>query len=214
MLLVVLFICFGVVSCQEEVFPTDYEIQIVRKGQNYSDNSQSVIYSFTGRTFIATVKLDTSLFVHNEGAYQNKLLGFSEDEKVQNNSARVSFHTISNTNDPLKDELVLKTYVYNNGTRLSDEKYNVELMRLSYSDVLAGLGHDSIKFEIEMTQNAYLFRVNNQTVSVPRVSKLSLDSSKYVLKLYYGGTPTAPHTMRMKIKYDPSMKGHAQNVYF
>lgn len=213
--LIILFLLFiGIVSCNDEIFPTDYETQIVRKGKNFCDNSTVVFYSFTGRKFIATVRLDTSLFVRNEGAYQNKLLGFSEDPQVQNNSARVSFHTLSYPTDSLKDELVFKTYVYNNGKRLMDEKYAVELLRLSYLDVLAGLGHDSIRFEIEMTQNNYVFKVNTgNPVLMPRVGTLALDSPKYVLKLYYGGTPTAPHDMSIKIKYDRSMKGKAETVY-
>jgi|GEM_PF-6938739 len=213
--LIVLFLYFVVLSsCMDETFPTDYETQIVRKGNNYCDNSQAVIYSFMGRKYLATVKLDTSLFVHNEGAYQNKLLGFSESSDVQYNSARVTFHTLSDPTDSLKDELILKTYVYNNGKRLTDEKYTIELLRLSYLDVLAGLGHDSIRFEIEMTDKQYLFKVNNgQQVSMPRVGTLPLDSPKYILKLYYGGTPTAPHDMSIKIKYDRSIKGKAENIY-
>lgn len=200
----------GIVSCEQElILPTAYyQLQEVRKGDHYCTNYNNV-YSFTGDVFVCYVRLDTSLFVHDEGGQQNKLVGFMDGKSpssVHENSARVSYHTISYPNDSSKDTLVFKTYVYNNGTRNLDE--NHVLLRKSYFDVKSGVGLDSIKFVIKLMKGYYSFQVdNNPQVFVTRTSTLPTDSTKTVLTHYYGGNEVAPHNMKLWVKYGMSGTG-------
>jgi hypothetical protein len=217
MRLLLVFIIVGLFSsCEESVeFPTThYQLQEVQRGAHYCSNKE--VYSFKGDIFVCYVRLDTSLFVHHEGAYQNKLVGFMEGREtssaVHENSARVSYHTISHPTDSLKDTLVFKTYVYNNGTRLLDQGYI--LFKKSYRDVRLGLGSDSVRILIKLANNYYVFQVDDHPeVSVTRTSTLPSDSIKTVLTHYYGGTPVAPHNMRLWVKYRMEGTGKSYSGY-
>lgn len=72
-----------VLSCSkpmEDVAFTDFKLQRVEKNSHfYEDKNMIQLKFFEKNIFEADVKLDTSLFVIDEGSYQNKLLGFYED---------------------------------------------------------------------------------------------------------------------------------------
>ena len=98
-------------SIQEDAYEV-YQLQMVRQGSHYHDDHTVLdITSFTSSIFSVSVKLDTSLFVTNEGSFQSKLVGFYEDQ-IHQNSARVSYQTITNdVQGELIDSLSFKTYV-------------------------------------------------------------------------------------------------------
>lgn len=188
---------------------TDFHLQRVKKGSHYYEDKDMIqLKYFEKNIFEADVKLDTSLFVTNEGSYQNKLLGFYEDE-IHKNSARVSYHTItSDEKKSSEDSLILKAYVYNNGIR--NVKENPTLICLSRAEVESYLKQDKyIRISIECTSNSYIFKVDaGPNILVSRTSSASIDDVKYLCYHYYGGPDSipAPHDMNMWIKYCPSMK--------
>ncbi len=188
---------------------TEFQLQQVNKGSHYCENHNMLdLKVFSSSIFEGDVKLDTSLFVHSEGSFQNKLLGFYEDQ-IHKNSARISYHTQSGSDvDGAKDSLVLKAYVYNNGSRNIHQNYC--LLKLSRKEVLQNLQHKkALHFSIEITKNNYLFQVGEQSkVKVKRVCQMAPQATKYLCFHYYGGPDSipAPHNMRLWIKYSPEMK--------
>lgn len=208
-LLIPLFMLFFM-SC-EKVIDEDtinkYQLQEIRSGNHYCTScNRYTITKFNKETFKVLVKLDTTLFVHNEGSQQNKLCGFYED-KIHKNSARISYHTISDSNNKYLDSLILRTYVYNNGSRNTTQ--NHKLLTLSWSQVKTMLiNKDSLDISIIVKKDKYLYKINNYPeVKVTRTSKLDKNAEKFMNHHYYGGPDsiTAPHHMRMWIKYDKIM---------
>ena len=200
-------------SCSKPISDRAFEVfqlQRVNKYSHYYEDKDIVdLKYFEKNVFEADVIVDTSLFVHGEGSYQNKLLGFYEDQ-IHKNSARVSYHTIScsTSSKPDQDSLVFKAYVYNNGSRNTQE--NPVLLCLSRSDVENYLEQGkSIRFHIGVTKDSYIFKVDaNENIAVSRTCSKSIDDVKYLCYHYYGGPDSipAPHNMDMWIKYCPSMK--------
>lgn len=188
---------------------TDFHLQRVNKYSHYYEDRDIIqLKYFEKNIYEADVIIDTSLFVPGEGSYQNKLLGFYEDE-IHKNSARVTYHTISNgANKSVYDSLIFKAYVYNNGIRNLAE--NPTLLCLSRNEVEEYLRRDrSIRFSIEVTSNSYVFKVDaGENISVSRTSSAGINDVKYLCHHYYGGPDSipAPHNMDMWIKYSPVMK--------
>jgi hypothetical protein len=187
-----------------------FQLQRVNKYSHYYEDKDIVeLKYFEKNIFEADVILDTSLFVHCEGSYQNKLLGFYEDQ-IHKNSARVSYHTISasGTNKSNLDSLEFKAYVYNNGVRNTTE--NPVLLCLSRNEVKNYLEQGkSIRFSIEVTKDNYVFKVDaGENINVSRSCNNDISGVKYLCYHYYGGPDSiaAPHNMDMWIKYCPSMK--------
>ena len=195
-------------SIDEEAYEV-YHLQMVKKGSHYCEtHSIFDIESFKSNIFRVSVKLDTSLFVTNEGSYQSKLVGFSEDQ-IHSNSARVSYHTISTeVSGKIIDSLEFKTYVYNDGSRNTAENYC--LLKVSKEQVKEMLRDDSsIEFSIELTKTAYLFQVNNEKiVEVNRSCEKEIDDTKFLNYHYYGGPDSipAPQDMLLWVKYDEVMR--------
>ena len=195
-------------SIQEDAYEV-YQLQMVRQGSHYHDDHTVLdITSFTSSIFSVSVKLDTSLFVTNEGSFQSKLVGFYEDQ-IHQNSARVSYQTITNdVQGELIDSLSFKTYVYNNGLRSLDENYT--LLTLSRIQVEKLLKNDeAIEINIELTPTQYLFQVNDgEITAVTHTCNLAPDACKYLTYHYYGGPDSipAPHDMKLWVKYNDVMK--------
>ncbi len=188
----------------------EFQLQRVNKYSHYYEDKDIIeLKYFEKNIFEADVILDTSLFVHNEKIYQNKLCGFYEDQ-IHKNSARITYHTIStnNTSKLYLDTLELKAYVYNNGLR--NTKENPVLLRLSRNEITNYLEQGrSIRFSIEVTNNNYIFKVDGgKKINVSRTCKNNINGIKYLCYHYYGGPDSipAPHNMDMWIKYCPTMK--------
>ena len=185
----------------------DFQLQEVRSNNHYCTSCKNYeIITFNNGHFKSYLRLDTSLFVHNEGPQQNKLAGFWEDH-VHQNSARVSYHTISDSNDRYMDSLVLKTYVYNSGSRNIKENY--KLLTLSWHQVESmTINGEHLEIDIKILDDKYQFQLNqNLPISVTRTSSLSTMFDMSLARHYYGGPDSipAPHDMKLWIKYDEIM---------
>jgi len=205
-----LFFCLMalLVFCKKEMdedLVNDYHLQQVNAGSHYCNIDRTAITSFTSSEFLAYVKLDTSLLVHGEQAFQSKLCGFYEDD-IHTNSARISYQTITGpTLD--QDTLSLKLYVYNNGERNLTE--NLVIKRLSRVDILSMLQSDGfLKISIKVTPTNYVFQIDNDPpMSTVRTIGTAVTAKKYLANHYYGGPDEiyAPHDMKMWIKFDAIM---------
>lgn len=200
---------FGCSKPIEENAFLDFHLQRVNKNSHYyNEKDITQLMFFENRIFEADVIIDTSLFVSGEASFQSKLLGFYEDQ-IHKNSARVSYHTITNDiSKPKYDTLVFKAYVYNDGIRNIVE--NPILLKLSRSEVEDYLVHKrSIRFSIETCESNYIFKVDGgMDISVSRSCNSDLNGLKYLAYHYYGGPDSivAPHNMDIWVKYSDIMK--------
>ncbi len=202
---------FLIAGCTKPLSETEleeYQLQLIKKGSHYCDNHNiTEMLSFTSPIFAVSVKIDTSMLVTNEGSFQSKLVGFYEDN-IHTNSARVSFHTTTQTiNNIQYDSLELKAYVYSDGNRNIKENYL--LQKYSRADLLEMLAADSaVDISIELTTNQYIFRINNELkAKVKRESSMSIEDTKCLSFFYYGGPDSipAPKDMKIWVKYDAIM---------
>ena len=110
----------------------------------------------------------------------HKLFGFSDNDADHHNySARFGWRWENNA-------LRLFTYVYNN--RVLSKK---EIMILKIGSI-----YDC---SIEVNKEQYIFRVNDISVPMPRLST-TITGNGYKLYPYFGGDETAPHDIRIWIK--------------
>ncbi len=199
----IILVAISLLSCKKEIDEKsfeDFQEQTVFAGNNYCGTcGRQTIQYFDGNVFKSEVILDTSLIVPDEGAYQNKLLGFCEDDMHQN-SVRISYHTVEG------DSLEFKTYVYNSGERLQSE--NKFITRISKERILEMLDQEiSIPVTITVLEQNYIVKFGDiQEIYVNRTCTLPIDGQKYLANHYYGGNPVAPKNVTMWIKFDPLMK--------
>jgi hypothetical protein len=201
--LFIILVAVSLLSCKKEIdesFFEEFQEQTVFAGNNYCGTCErQTIKYFSGNVFKADVMLDTSLIVPGEGSYQNKLLGFCEDN-IHQNSVRVSYHTVEG------DSLEFKTYVYNSGERIQSE--NKFITRISKERILEMLDQEaSIPVTITVLEQNYVVKFGDiQEIYVNRTCILPIDGQKYLANHYYGGTPLAPKDMTIWIRFDPIMK--------
>ncbi len=110
----------------------------------------------------------------------NKLFGFSDcNTPHHENSARFGWRWLDNT-------LEIFAYCYVNGERISEKIGNATLLESQY-------------YEIYLNADAYVFRFQDQLVSIPRAPTCDA-GVYYMLHPYFGGDEFAPHTIRIQIK--------------
>jgi hypothetical protein len=203
--ILILILMLSLFSCKKEI--DDLYFEQFWKQTVYSGNHEcgtcdrETMKYFSGNVYKADIRLDTTLFVENEGSFQSKLFGFFEDQ-IHNNSVRVSYHSIN------RDTLQLKTYVYNSGNRR--ESQNKIITNISRQKVVDMLDQDGfIPVQITILENSYLVNFGNiQEISLTRTCDLPIDTIKYLTNHYYGGPDSivAPHDMIFWIRFDPMMK--------
>lgn len=185
--------CTSVSSCKKEnpsddqnntdttVVGNGFITYTIQQGQQYCDQNTLKLTNLSSQSF--DVIFDSSAIyrtIDPNNQYDiNKLYGFSEGFNHQYNSARLGWRW---SNDSLR----LFGYVYNNGTRVSNE----------ISTVAIG---DTIRCSISLLDSFYQFSVNQVVVILSRTAAGSV-ASGYQLFPYFGGDETAPQPIAIKIK--------------
>jgi len=156
----------------------------ISAGEHYCDKNAFTSVSLTEMNF--KVRFDSSAIYQTTDPLNqydiNKLYGFSEGYDHHQNSARIGW----SWNDAA---LRLYAYTYKNGVRDSKEITTVNIG----TDIICG---------IKVSGNAYIFKVNNITASLPRALNTTI-ASGYKLYPYFGGDETAPADIRILIQELP-----------
>lgn len=109
----------------------------------------------------------------------NKLVGLSDDLHHHKNSIRLGWNCLNN-------ELYVYSYIYINKKRYDELICKVKPNK-DYS------------FRMKITENDYLISFNSIEKSYKRESKWKWIN--LILKPYFGGNKTAPHDMRINIRF-------------
>ncbi|MCC9168312.1 hypothetical protein [Pontibacter harenae] len=166
----------------EDAIITDSSIvYTIKKGTHYSshNNLKQVNTSFMQFevTFDSSAVYTTTDPL-NQGDL-NKLYGFADCSSLhQMNSARFGWRWFEN-------RLELHAYTYNNSSRRSEFITSVEIEK-------------PYTYEIEVKDKEYVFRLDNQEVTLPR--HCSGTAAGYQLYPYFGGDEVAPHDITIRIK--------------
>lgn len=184
LLVSLLSVLFIVVGCRKKT-QDGYMAYTIKSGKHSS------VFKFTSHTsdvlkfdaiFDSSAIYDTEDPVNQYDI--NKLYGFSEcNQHHQNNSARFGWRW-------LNGKLEIHGYVYNNGERLSQYITSVSL-------------GESHTYQIRITDDWYLFRVDNELANLPRTNNCDM-GLYYMLYPYFGGDETAPHDIKILIKQEKS----------
>lgn len=160
---------------------TGYVKYTIREGQQYCDQNTLKLINLSAMIF--DVVFDSSaIYTTTDPNNQydiNKLYGFSEGFNHQFKSARIGWRWSD-------DSLRLFGYVYNNGTRLSQE----------ISTIAIG---DTIQCSIQIQNSSYFFQAGQKQINLSRTATGSI-ASGYQLYPYFGGDETAPQLITIKIK--------------
>jgi hypothetical protein len=155
----------------------------IRQGEHYStprlvETLQSSVFRFEAKFDASAVYYfdDTSM-----QSNKNKLMGFADCNSLHHeNSARFAWQWYN-------DQLEIYAYCYVNSQRV--EKF-VGIVALNEFN----------RYEIELTNNAYIFRLNDEeAVTVERGSTCDR-GVYYKLWPYFGGTLAAPHDVHIDVK--------------
>lgn len=181
-LLLVLFI-FLFTSCLQEV-NTEEKIFIVKKGNHSSTLLQIIVPKPV--EYSAIVEFDSSaIYKIGTATFWNKLLGFAFVELngnfVHENSARFVWRWNQNL-------LQISPYSYIDGEIV---KNKVIIERKLYQPI-------KLKILVDYQQKEYKFYVDDVLISV---EKFTHDKKFGLCEwFYFGGDPTAPHTIKIKFK--------------
>jgi hypothetical protein len=154
----------------------------INKGSQFSDRNGYAKVSYEEQKFI--VRFDSSaIYSTISDKHQldiNKLYGFSDNNSQHHEySARFGWRWSNNA-------LQLFAYVYNNGTVSHKELGTVAI----------GQEHQC---SIRVSGNQYIFTLNGQSVTIPRLATTSRGEG-YRLFPYFGGSEVAPQTIFIWIK--------------
>lgn len=154
----------------------------ILKDQQYCDKSVYKAVKYEQLSFI--VKFDSSAVYQTKDPKNqndiNKLFGFSDNNAAHHEySARFGWRWSNNA-------LRLFGYIYNNSVMS-----NLELGT-------AAIGAKN-NCSIKVSDNTYIFTLNNTSVTMPRSSKIA-KAEGYKLYPYFGGDETAPHTIFIWLK--------------
>lgn len=155
----------------------------LKEGEHYA--TPRLVESLQSTRLAFYAKFDNSCrYIFENTGFQdckNKLLGFSDCNSMHHeNSARFTWQWFNN-------QMEIYAYCYVNGERIEKFIGVVELEKEN-------------RYEIELTSDAYLFRLNDQeSVSIARSATCD-KGLYYMLWPYFGGTLPAPHNMHLSIK--------------
>ncbi|PKV75376.1 hypothetical protein [Pontibacter ramchanderi] len=155
-------------------------VYIIKKGE-HSTQSQFKFVNTSSIRFEAT--FDSSAIyqttITNNQADINKLYGLSDcDTEHHTNSARYGWRWF-------EGRLEIHAYTYNNKIRNTSYITSVQLGQAN-------------RYELEMGEKEYTFKVNDQQVRLPR--SCATAGSHYQLYPYFGGDEKAPHDITIKIR--------------
>lgn len=168
-------------SCEPEA--DLYRDFYLKEGEHYATPRLVESLQSTRLAFYAKFDNSCRYTFENSGLQdsKNKLLGFSDCNSMHHeNSARFTWQWFNN-------QMEIYAYCYVNGERI--EKF-IGIVELEKEN----------RYEIELTSDAYLFRLNDQeSVSIARSATCD-KGLYYMLWPYFGGTLPAPHNMHLSIK--------------
>lgn len=179
---ILIFILF--LQCEKssiEKSKNDFVLYTIKAGEQYSDNNSiKILDTITEMKFV--VKFDSSAIystINPINQYDvNKLYGFSDNNTFHHiNSARIGWCWLHN-------ELQLYGYIYNDSIRTFQYITSIPI-------------NAEISCSIKIDGNAYLFRVQDTSIVMPRISTIA---KGYQLFPYFGGDEVAPHDIRIWIK--------------
>jgi hypothetical protein len=167
---------------RENLSTSAFKEYLIPAGEHYSRGNSIKAVETSGLKF--TVKFDSSAIYQTtkpENQFDiNKLYGFSDNgEQHHLYSARIGWRWSDGA-------LRLFAYTYNNGVR--DEK--------QIGTVPIGA---EVPCSISVAGEIYQFKVNEQTLTMPRRSATTL-AKGYQLYPYFGGDEVAPHDVRIWIR--------------
>jgi hypothetical protein len=170
---------FACEPVSEDLFTRHF---VVKKGQHYSTPRLAEMLQSNRLRFSARFN-ETAIYDFGDQALQtnkNKLLGFSDCNSMHHeNSARFGWQWFNN-------RLEIYAYCYVGGQR-TEEFVGV-----------VGLNEDNT-YEIELTEDAYIFYLNNERItSIGRTTDCN-SGAYYLLYPYFGGSEPAPQDVRIDI---------------
>lgn len=153
----------------------------ILSGKHYCDKSRIEI--FTGDELRFKVRFDSTVIYQSSDPQNqadiNKLYGFSEGVDNHLNSARIGWNWMNNA-------LHLYAYTYSNGSRAFKEIKKVSV-------------GDTVNCCISIERGAYLFKVDENKVSLPRM--YTTDKVNGFKQFpYFGGDEMAPHDITIFIQ--------------
>lgn len=186
------FTVLTLISCQKEVRSNEPVIPPVPQTQWVEHTIAKGSHNSDKNVFKQLSKVEMKFIVkfNNSAIYQtvdpanqpdiNKLYGFSDNNQEHHtNSARIGWRWHNN-------QLELLAYIYNN-TVQTDKFITVVPL------------NQEISCSIKAEGSFYTFKVNNTTVTMPRVSTTT-GAVGYQLYPYFGGDETSPQEIKILIK--------------
>lgn len=185
-------VVFVFTACQKEIESNEPVIPPVLQHQWVEHTIAKGAHNSDKNVFKQLSKVEMKFVVkfNNSAIYQtvdplnqgdiNKLYGFSDNNQEHHtNSARIGWRWYNN-------QMELWAYIYNNTVQTDKFISSVAL-------------NQEIDCSIKAEGNLYTFKVNNTTVTMPRVS-ITAGAVGYQLYPYFGGDETAPQEIKIFIK--------------
>jgi hypothetical protein len=171
-----------IIGCakKEVLNGNEYISYIIPKGKQRSANKLNLM---KGNELVFSFVFDsTAVYTTQEPANQysiNKLYGFSDcNSKHQENSARLGWRW-------LNDQLELLAYCYSESERCSEFITTAEIGK-------------EYTCRMVIDHPYYYFTIDNQTIRMER--GCNNGNMRYILFPYFGGTETAPHDIKIRIR--------------
>jgi hypothetical protein len=180
--IVVLLVAIALTGC--EPMPEDLFVRhfVMEKGTHYSTPRLAEMLQANSLKFKATFN-ETAIYDLGDKALQsnkNKLMGFSDCNSMHHeNSARFGWQWFDN-------QLEIYAYCYVNGERKEEFIGTVNI-------------NEENLYEIQITDDAYVFYLNNERVSTIQRGTVCDQGIYYMLYPYFGGSVPAPHDVRIDI---------------
>ncbi len=178
--LIYLYMFLFMVSCQKEPFNELSHTFIIKEG-NHRDEKEPPVLVPAKDEIEGFIYLDPSMLA--EEGFVSKLVGISGLHNYKN-SARLGWRTVG-------DKIELVTYVYNDGQTPQE---NPEELKKSLGLYTAPA---QVYFKIYYAGGNWHFQVDETLAKVPG----EMPTLKYISMPWYGGVPSAPHDITVKIIY-------------
>jgi hypothetical protein len=187
--ILIIFLYLATFACQDDAVQPEKETVVADKAIHYliaqgkHESDKSEFKPMESNRILFKAKFDQSAVYQTTIASNqediNKLYGVADcDSFHQTNSARFGWRW-------LNGKLEIWGYTYNNGAR-------------SYTFINTVRLDEYNEYEIEFTENKYIFRVNGTYAQMNR--SCSGAAKGYKLYPYFGGDETAPHDVNIWIE--------------
>ncbi len=180
--LLIISLLFVLFSCEKFDWSEDGNTFIIPKGSHYAEGTEFSLESFNGDGIKMSALFDESArYIINDvdSLDWNKLIGFAEDIRFQENSARIGWRW----SEP-KQKIELGYYCYVKGEINMGWLYDVQIgapFRFIVTD--------------DQEKKHYLIDIEGNYKAIPH--KRNNDNKKYWLRPYFGGDKTAPHDIKI-----------------